>query len=145
VAEAMIPFITSKFGNPHSSHPFGKQAAEACEQARHHVASLINADPKNIVFTSGATEGLVTVFRGLASKWSNTKCHFITSNIEHKCIFEVCDFITDFDTSYLSVDKEGLLDPNIVEEEMHTHTLLASVMHVNNEIGVVQDLEEIGK
>lgn len=109
----MIPFITSKYGNPHSSHPIGKLASEACEQARHHIADLLHTKPSNIIFTSGATEANVTVFKGLLEKYS-LKYHIITTMIEHKVIKEVSENI-NADVCFLKVEPSGLINLDLLE------------------------------
>ncbi len=146
--EAMMPYFTHKFGNPHSrSHSFGWEAEEAVERARSEIASLIKANPKEIIFTSGATESNNTAIRGVANFYKDKKKHIVTVQTEHKCVLDVCRHLEQegFTVTYLPVQENGLLDLNILREAITDQTLLVSVMAVNNEIGVIQPLKEIGK
>ena len=148
VVEAMAPYWTNKFGNPHSrNHHFGWEAEDAVEIARGHVAALINANPKEIIFTSGATESNNLAIKGLAKFYGDQKNHIITVVTEHKCVLESCRALQQdgFDVTYLSVQENGLLDLDVLKAAITDKTLLVSVMAVNNEIGVIQPLAEIGK
>lgn len=148
VVDAMLPYFTAKFGNPHSrSHKFGWEAEEAMEEARAQVASLINADPKEIIFTSGATESNNLAIKGVAGFYGDTKNHIITVVTEHKCVLDACRRLEQdgFNITYLPVQSNGLLDLNALEAAITEKTALVSVMAVNNEIGVIQPLAEIGK
>lgn len=148
VVEAMAPYWTNKFGNPHSrNHHFGWEAEDAVEIARGHVAALINASPKEIIFTSGATESNNLAIKGLAKFYGDQKNHIITVVTEHKCVLESCRALQQdgFDVTYLSVQENGLLDLDVLKAAITDKTLLVSVMAVNNEIGVIQPLAEIGK
>jgi cysteine desulfurase len=148
VLEAMIPYFTEKFGNPHSrSHKYGWEAEDAIEQARAQVASLINANPKEIIFTSGATESNNTAIRGVASFYKEKKNHIITLQTEHKCVVDVCRHLEQegFGVTYLPVQKNGIVDLEVLRSAITDKTILVSVMAVNNEIGVIQPLKEIGK
>ncbi|CAE8603484.1 unnamed protein product [Polarella glacialis] len=128
VLDAMLPFFHSQFGNPHSrSHSYGWQAEDAGEKAREQIAALIGADPKEIFFTSGATESNNMAIKGIADFYQGTKKHIITS------------------VTYLRVGKDGLVDLKELEDAIREDTALVSVMHINNEIGVLQPIEEIGK
>ena len=151
VLEAMTPYLGEVFGNPHStSHSFGWQAADAVEKARGQVAALIGADPKEIVFTSGATEANNLALKGVARFYRNAptpKDHIITVVTEHKCVLEACRSLErdGFTVTYLAVDEDGLIDPEELEAAITDRTILVSVMAVNNEIGVIQPLAEIGE
>lgn len=150
VLDAMLPFMTGLYGNPHSrTHAYGWETDKAVEQARKHVADLIGADPKEIIFTSGATESNNMSIKGVARFFgrSGKKNHVITCQTEHKCVLDSCRHLQDegFDVTYLAVNKDGLIDMNELEAAMRPETALVSIMAVNNEIGVVQPIEEIGK
>lgn len=147
VVEAMLPFFHEKFGNPHSAHhAYGQEAEEAVEIARRHVASLIGAEPREIVFTSGATESNNLAIKGAARFHKDRKSHIITLPTEHKCVLECCRRLEGegFRITFLPVNSEGLLDPAHLEEAIGEDTLLVSVMAANNEIGTLQPIAEIG-
>lgn len=140
--------MTQNFGNPHSrSHAFGWSTEEACENARKEVAKLINADPREIVFTSGATESNNLCLKGLASFYGEKKKHLITTQIEHKCILDSCRNLEDqgYEVTYLPVGKNGIIDMEELEKAIRPDTLVCSVIHVNNEIGVIQPIDEIAR
>lgn len=150
VLDAMMPFMTGLYGNPHSrTHAYGWETEKAVEEARKHIADLIGADPKEIIFTSGATESNNMSIKGVARflKKSGTKKHIITSQTEHKCVLDSCRHLQDegFDITYLPVDSGGLISLEQLEKAMRPETCLVSIMTVNNEIGVVQPVNEIGK
>jgi cysteine desulfurase len=145
--EAMLPYFTEHFGNPHSrTHSFGWAAEEAIDIAREQVAHLINANPKEIIFTSGATEANNLAIKGVARFNKATKNHIITVVTEHKCVLDSCRKLEseDFDVTYLPVQQNGLVDLKILEDAITDKTVLISVMTVNNEIGVIQPIKEIG-
>ncbi len=147
VVEAMMPFFTQHFGNPHSrNHFYGWTAEEAVEKAREHVAHIIGAQKADIIFTSGATESNNLAIKGLARFHGDKKRHIITCVTEHKCVLESCRQLEQdgFSISYLPVEKDGLINLNLLESTIKDDTLLVSIMAVNNEIGVIQDLEAIG-
>lgn len=147
VVDAMIPFFTEKFGNPHSrNHAYGWEAEEAVDQARTQVASLINADPREIVFTSGATESNNLAIKGVAQFYGDRKTHIITCVTEHKCVLEACRALEQkgFKVTYLPVKKDGRIDCDELAAAITDETLLVSIMAVNNEIGVIQPVGEIG-
>lgn len=147
VVDAMMPYFTQNYGNPHSrNHPFGWQAEEACETAREHIAGALNAQPKEIIFTSGATEANNLALQGLARFYGDKKRHIITVQTEHKCVLDTCRHLEQqgFTITYLPVSEKGLIDLNQLEAAFQDDTLLVSVMAVNNEIGVIQPLKEIG-
>jgi cysteine desulfurase len=150
VVDAQLPFMTGLYGNPHSrTHAYGWETDKAVEDAREHIASLIGADPKEIIFTSGATESNNMSIKGVARffKRSGKKNHIITAQTEHKCVLDSCRHLQDegFQVTYLPVQSNGLVDMKQLEEAMRPETMLVSIMTVNNEIGVVQPMEEIGK
>ena len=150
VFEVMKPFFLEKFGNPHSrSHRYGWEAEDATEQAREHVASVINANPKEIIFTSGATESNNMAIKGLAGFYGqgdNAKKHIITVKTEHKCVLEACRSVEQkgFEITYLKVNKDGLIDLQELKDAIREDTLVVSIMAVNNEIGTIQPMKEIG-
>jgi cysteine desulfurase len=149
VAEKMIPYLTEHFGNPASrSHPFGWEAEKAVEEARGHIAALVGADPKEIVFTSGATESNNLAIKGAGHFYSGTKGkHIITVRTEHKAVLDTVREMErqGFEATYLNVRENGLLDLDAFRAAIRPDTVLASVMAVNNEIGVIQDIDAIGK
>jgi cysteine desulfurase len=149
VAEKMIPYLTEHFGNPASrSHPFGWEAEKAVEEARGQIAELVGADPKEIVFTSGATESNNLAIKGAGHFYSGTKGkHIITVRTEHKAVLDTVREMErqGFEATYLNVKENGLLDLGAFRAAIRPDTVLASVMAVNNEIGVIQDLDAIGK
>ena len=148
VLEKMLPYFTEKFGNPHSrSHSYGWEAEAAGELAREQVASLIGASEKEIVFTSGATESNNIAIKGLARFYKDKKNHIITPVTEHKCVLDSCRHLEQegFEVTYLPVQPNGLVDLEVLKAAIKDNTLLVSVMAVNNEIGVIQPLAEIGK
>ncbi len=147
VIEKMQPYWGEYFGNPHSrSHSYGWDAENAVEAARLEVARVINANPKEIIFTSGATESNNMAIKGVAEFYGDQKKHIITVATEHKCVLETCRYLQNkgFRVTYLPVQKDGLIDLNQLKQAMSDDTMLVSVMAVNNEIGVIQPLKEIG-
>ncbi len=148
VLEAMMPYFTHKFGNPHSrSHSYGWEAEEAVEKARAQVAKLIGADEKEVIFTSGATESNNLAIRGVAEFYKDRKNHIVTTVTEHKCVLDTCRHLEQqgFEVTYLPVQKNGLIDLEVLRAAVTDKTVLVSIMAVNNEIGVIQPLAEIGK
>jgi cysteine desulfurase len=148
VVDAMLPYFTQKFGNPHSrSHRYGWEAEEAVEKARAQVASIIGADPKEIVFTSGATESNNIAIKGVGRFYKDQKNHVITCVTEHKCVLESCRHLQQegFDVTFLPVQKNGLIRLEDLEQAITDKTILVSIMAVNNEIGVIQPISEIGR
>lgn len=148
VVEAMMPYFTTKFGNPHSkSHSFAWEAEEACEVARSEVADLIGAGPKEIIFTSGATESNNMALKGIAKFYGKKKNHIVTVVTEHKCVLDTCRNLEQegFKVTYLPVQQNGIVDLKLLEEAITEETMIVSVMAVNNEIGVIQPLKEIGQ
>ena len=150
VAEKMCACLTpdGNFGNPASrSHPFGWSAEEAVEEARAHVAALVNCDPKEIVWTSGATESDNLALKGAAHFYQKKGRHVVTVKTEHKAVLDSCRQLEreGFEVTYLDPEPSGLLDLDRFESVLRKDTILASVMHVNNEIGVIQDIEKLGR
>jgi cysteine desulfurase len=148
VAEIMIPYLTEKFGNPASrSHAFGWDADQAVERAREEVAGLVNCDPKEIVWTSGATESDNLAIKGAAQFYKGKGKHLITVRTEHKAVLDPMRELErqGFEVTYLDPEPSGLLDLDKFRAAIRADTILASVMHVNNEIGVIQDIETIGE
>lgn len=150
VAEKMIDCLTMEgnFGNPASrSHLFGWKAEEAVENARRQVADLINADPREIVWTSGATESDNLAIKGAAHFYQKKGKHIITSKIEHKAVLDTCRQLEreGFEVTYLTPNTDGLIEPSAVAEAIREDTILVSLMHVNNEIGTITDIQAIGE
>ena len=149
VASKMMEFLTpeGEFGNPASrSHRFGWKADEAVEEARSHVANLVNCDPREIVWTSGATEADNLAIKGVARFYKNKGNHIITSKIEHKAVLDPCRQLerAGFEVTYLDPDDGGLISAESVKEAIKDTTILVSIMHINNELGTVNNLEKIG-
>ncbi|MES9957706.1 MAG: IscS subfamily cysteine desulfurase [Sedimenticola sp.] len=150
VAEKMCQYLTPEgmYGNPASrSHQFGWDADEAVEQARRDVAALLNANPKEIVWTSGATESDNLAIKGVAHFYHKKGKHIITSKTEHKAVLDTCRQLEreGFEITYLDPEADGLIDLKKLEAAMRDDTILVSIMHVNNEIGVIQDVQAIGE
>jgi cysteine desulfurase len=148
VAEKMIPWLTERFGNPASrSHPFGWDAEQAVENAREEVAKLVNADAKEIVFTSGATESDNLALKGAANFYKPKGKHLVTVKTEHKAVLDTMRELErqGFEVTYLDPEPNGLVDLAKFEAALRADTILASVMHVNNEIGVIQPIAQMGE
>jgi cysteine desulfurase len=148
VLEAMMPYFTYKFGNPHSrSHAYGWEAEEAVEKARAQVGKLIGADEKEVIFTSGATESNNLAIKGVAEFYRDRRDHIVTTVTEHKCVLDTCRHLEQqgFTVTYLPVQKNGLIDLEQLRAAVTDKTVVVSIMAVNNEIGVIQPLAEIGK
>lgn len=147
VLDAMMPYSVSYYGNPHSrTHAYGWESEQAVEHARKQVAELIGADPKEIVFTSGATESNNISVKGVGRFYKKNKKHIITTQTEHKCVLDSCRSLESegFEVTYLPVMKNGLIDMEQLEAAIRPDTSLVSIMTVNNEIGVTQPMGEIG-
>eukprot|EP00892_Ulva_mutabilis_P005837 jgi/Ulvmu1/3625/UM017_0037.1 len=147
VLDRMLPYWTACFGNPHSrTHLYGWESEDAVEAARVQVASLIGAQPREIVFTSGATESNNLAIKGVANFYKQNKKHIITTQTEHKCVLDSCRVLQQqgFEITYLGVDSEGLIKIDELKAAIRPDTVMVSVMYVNNEIGVIQPLQEIG-
>ena len=148
VLDAMLPYYLTRYGNPHSrTHLYGWESDEAVETARAQVAALINASPKEIVFTSGATESNNISVKGVMHFYKDKKKHVITTQTEHKCVLDSCRHLQQegFDVTYLPVGTDGIIDLEKLKAAIRPDTGLVSVMAVNNEIGVIQPMEEIGQ
>jgi cysteine desulfurase len=147
VVDAMVPWLREHFGNPASrSHAWGWEAEAAVEKARVQVAELIGADPREIVWTSGATESNNLALKGAANFYKTRGKHIVTVKTEHKAVLDTCRELErqGFDVSYLAVQEDGLLDLEAFKAALRPDTILVSVMYVNNEIGVIQDIPAIG-
>ena len=147
VLDTMIPYLKNKFGNSSSrSHAFGWEDEEAVDVAREHVSTLIGATPQEIIFTSGATESINLALKG-STQIKSTKKHIITFKTEHKAVLDICEFLENsgFEITYLSVKNNGLIDLKKLKSAIRKDTLLISVLHANNEIGVIQPIAEIGE
>ncbi|PXW26292.1 IscS subfamily cysteine desulfurase [Paraburkholderia caballeronis] len=148
VVDKMIPYLREQFGNPASrSHSYGWAAEHAVEEARENVAKLVNADPREIIWTSGATESDNLAIKGAAHFYKSRGKHVITVKTEHKAVLDTCRELEreGFEVTYLDVKPDGLLDLDVFKAALRADTILVSVMHVNNEIGVIQDIETIGE
>ncbi len=147
VIEAMLPFFSEKFGNASSSHSYGREAKKALENSRNIIAKSIGAKPNEIIFTSGGTEANNFVIKGLAFSNKDRGKHIITTKVEHDCILNACKWLETqgFKVTYLDVDKEGFVNPESLNDAITSETILVSVIHGNNEIGTIQDLEKLGK
>ena len=149
VASKMMEFLTpeGEFGNPASrSHRFGWKADEAVEEARSHVANLVNCDPREVVWTSGATEADNLAIKGVARFYKSKGNHIITSKIEHKAVLDPCRQLEreGFEVTYLDPDDKGVISPEVVKAAIKDSTVLVSIMHINNELGTVNDISKIG-
>jgi len=148
VVEKMLPYFTQNFGNPHSrNHSYGWEAEAAVEHSREQIAKLINADPREVIFTSGATESNNIAIKGVTDFYKDKKNHIITCVTEHKCVLDSCRHLEEkgFKVTYLPVQSNGLIDLNALKDAITDQTVLVSIMMVNNEIGVIQPITEIGK
>lgn len=147
VKEAILPFLGEKFGNPSSSHWAGKEARGYVEEARKKTASLINADPSEVIFTSGGSEGDNLAIKGILLKNLNKGGHVITTAVEHPAVFRTCQSMEKlgFEASFLLVDGQGMLDPDSVKKAIRKDTLLISVMFANNETGNIYPVREVAK
>jgi len=150
VVQTMMNFLSEdgEFGNPASrSHSFGWSADEAVEEARKNVADLIGADPKEIIFTSGATEADNLAIKGIADFYQSNGKHIVTSKIEHKAVLDPCRELErqGFEVTYLDPNEEGLVTADMVKDAVRDDTILVSIMYINNEMGTVNDIEGIGK
>jgi len=148
ILNKMLPYFTEKFGNPHSrTHAYGWEAEAAVDIAREQIASLINASEKEIIFTSGATESNNLAIKGAAHFYKDKRNHIITCITEHKCVLDSCRKLEQegFEVTYLPVEKNGVISLDVLRSAIKDNTLLVSIMAVNNEIGVIQPLAEIGK
>jgi cysteine desulfurase len=148
VLEAMLPYFTEHFGNPSSiNHIYGWSAEAGVKKAREIIATAINATPQEIIFTSGATESNNLAIKGVAEAYFNKGKHLITLQTEHRAVLDPCIYLQNlgFDVTFLPVEKDGILDLNQLQKAIRPQTILISVMAANNEIGVLQPIEAIGK
>ncbi len=147
VLESMMPYFNISFANPSSTHHFGLTINEDVKQAREQIAEIINAEAKEIVFTSGATESISIAFNGVAENYSHRGKHIITVQTEHKAVLEVCRNLESkgFELTYLKVKKNGLIDLDELKEVLRNDTILVSIMYVNNETGVIQPIKLISE
>mmetsp|Transcript_22616 Transcript_22616/g.45447 ORF Transcript_22616/g.45447 Transcript_22616/m.45447 type:complete len:449 (+) Transcript_22616:54-1400(+) len=148
VLDSMLPLLTEQYGNAHSrTHHYGWEAEDLVENARKQIADLIGATPREIIFTSGATESNNMAIKGVANFYKSKKRHVLTTVTEHKCVLDSCRRLglDGFDVTYLPVQNNGLVDLELLESEIRDDTAVVSVMTVNNEIGVVQPVKEIGE
>ncbi|MCX4162208.1 MULTISPECIES: IscS subfamily cysteine desulfurase [Paraburkholderia] len=148
VVDKMIPYLREQFGNPASrSHSYGWDAERAVEEARENVAALVNADPREIIWTSGATESDNLAIKGAAHFYKSKGKHIITVKTEHKAVLDTCRELEreGFEVTYLDVKDDGLIDLDVFKAALRPDTILVSVMSVNNEIGVIQDIASIGE
>ena len=147
VLDAMYPYFSEIFGNASSNHIYGLQAKKVIENARSQVAKLINADSKEILFTSGATESINLALKGFVESNNEKGNHIITVKTEHKAVLSTCEYLETkgFEVTYLDVDRNGLISLMDLKNAIKETTLLIAIMYVNNEIGVIQSIEAIGK
>jgi cysteine desulfurase len=148
VLEAMLPYFSLQFGNAASQgHAFGWQAAEAVKIAREEIASLLNADPSEIIFTSGATESINLAIKGVFEMMAGKGKHIITVSTEHRAVLDTCAHLEKLgaEISYLPVQHDGLIDPELLRSSIRADTILIAVMYANNETGVIQSIPAIGK
>ena len=146
VIEAMLPYFTAKYGNASSAHSFGEEAKQALEKSRAVIAKSINANPDEIIFTSGGTESNNFALKSIAFTNKNKGNHIIVSKVEHKCIMKACKWLEQqgFNITYLGVDKEGFVNPDDLEKAITDKTILVSIIHGNNETGTINDLKKLG-
>jgi cysteine desulfurase len=147
VLETMLPFLKDNFANPSSTHHFGQSINEKLKQAREQIADFINAEAKEIIFTSGATEAINMAIKGVAESYSNRGNHIIAVSTEHKAVLDTCAGLErkGFEVTYLPVYPNGLIDLDELQKAIRQDTVLVSVMYVNNETGVIQPIKEIAK
>lgn len=148
VLDAMMPYYVEQYGNPHSrTHAYGWETESATHEARNHVAELIGADAKEIIFTSGATESNNMILKGVANFYRAKKNHIITTQTEHKCVLDSCRSLQEqgFEVTYLPVQPNGQINLDTLRKELRPTTSIVSIMSVNNETGVIQPIKEIGE
>lgn len=147
VADAMLPYIYTHFGNPSSNHSYGIEAKKAVEKARKQLANMLGSNIEEIIFTSGGSESNNYAIRGIAFTNRTKGNHIITSSVEHPAIVEVCQYLemNGFKVTYLPVDGFGMIDPQDVDDAITPQTILITIIHANNEVGTIQPIEEIGK
>lgn len=147
VLAAMLPYFSEKFGNPSSLHSYGQEAAQAGDEARKQLASLLNADPREIIFTGSGTEADNFAIKGIARKLGSKKRHLITSSIEHHAVENSTKALEKegFTTTYLPVDSDGMVDPESLRRAITPETVLVSIMHANNEVGTIQPIQALAE
>ena len=147
VLDAMLPYFINDFGNPSSTHNFGKESSKAVDIAKKNIATLINSNSHELTFTSGATESINMALKGLALHPTNEKKHIVTVKTEHKAVLDSCKYLetVGFEIDYLPVNKDGLIDLKQLENTIRKETLLVCIMWVNNETGVIQPINEISE
>ncbi len=145
VFDTMMPYLKDNYANPSSTHHFGQSINEKVKQAREQIAEFINAEPKEIIFTSGATEAINLAIKGIAENYSGKGKHIITVSTEHKAVIDTCKYLESkgYEITYLPVQPNGLIDLAVFEQSLRPDTILVSVMYVNNETGVIQPIKEI--
>ena len=146
VLDAMMPYLTDIYGNPSSLHYFGQEAHKAVENARHQVASALNAEDNEIVFTGCGTEADNMALKGIAEKYQSKGKHIITSSVEHHAILHTCEYLEKhgFEVTYLPVDEYGMVKAEQVRDAIRSDTILVSIMFANNEVGIIMPIKEIG-
>ena len=146
VLEVMLPYFSEYYGNASSNHIFGKKAHEAIDKARANVADIINCNSKEIIFTSGATESINLAIKGYTEANLDKGNHIITVKTEHKAVLATCEYLETkgFEVTYLGVDKNGLISLEELQDSVRKNTSLIAIMYVNNEIGIIQPIKEIG-
>lgn len=146
VLDAMMPYLTDIYGNPSSLHYFGQEAHKAVENARHQVASALNAEDNEIVFTGCGTEADNMALKGIAEKYQSKGNHIITSSVEHHAILHTCEYLEKhgFEVTYLPVDEYGMVKAEQVRDAIRSDTILVSIMFANNEVGTIMPIKEIG-
>lgn len=147
VLDAMLPFLKDNFANSSSTHHFGQSINEKVNQTREQIADFINAEPNELIFTSGATEAINIAIKGVAENYSNKGKHIITVSTEHKAVLDTCKDLErkGFEVTFLPIQPNGLINLVELKQAINTDTVLVSVMHVNNETGVIQPIKEIAK
>lgn len=147
VLDAMLPYFINEFGNPSSTHTFGLNSKKAVDTAKKNISTLINSNPQELTFTSGATESINIALKGLALHPNNKRNHIITVKTEHKAVLDTCKYLetVGFDIDYLPVNNDGLIDLKKLENTIRKDTLLVCAMWVNNETGVIQSIKEISE
>jgi cysteine desulfurase len=147
VLDSMIPYFTEFYGNASSSHKFGKISEDAVEEARNQISRLINSEPNEIIFTSGATESINLGIKGFVEANIHKGNHIITVKTEHKAVLATCEYLEQrgIEVTYLNVDHNGLISLEELKSSIKPNTILISVMYVNNEIGVIQPIKKIGQ
>ncbi|AFK04132.1 aminotransferase class V [Emticicia oligotrophica DSM 17448] len=145
VLESMLPYFKNDFGNSSSSHHFGKRINNAVQKAREQISSLLNAEPKEIIFTSGATESINLGLKGCAIAYQSKGKHIITCKTEHKAVLDTCKYLEQigFEVTYISVKNDGIIDIEEFKNALRKDTIIVSIMWVNNETGVIQPIEDI--